>query len=59
MRMKDVEAVEAAAMAAGCIVPTKDIVQNTNKFLAPMRTRKAATTNQKRLQHQILECNGM
>jgi hypothetical protein len=43
--MKDVKAVEAAAMAAGCAVPTKDIVQKTSNFLAPMLTRKAATPN--------------
>jgi hypothetical protein len=46
-RMKAVMAMETTATTAGCTVPTKDIVQNTSKFLAPMRTRKAATTNQK------------
>jgi hypothetical protein len=44
-RMKDVKAVEAAATAAGCTAATKDILQNTSKFLAPMQTRKAATPN--------------
>jgi hypothetical protein len=31
--------------ATGCSDPTKDIVQSTGKFLAPMRTRKVATPN--------------
>jgi pyruvate-formate lyase len=43
--MKDVKAVEAVAMAAGCTVPTMDIVQKTSKVLEPMQTRKAVTPN--------------
>jgi hypothetical protein len=49
MRMKDVKAVEATATAAGCTVPTKDIVWPTGKFLAPPE----------RLRHQNSECDGM
>jgi hypothetical protein len=35
-RLKDVKAMEAAAKTTGCTVPTKDVVQPTSKFLAPI-----------------------
>jgi hypothetical protein len=38
-RMKYENGVKSAGVATGCTEPTKDYVQSTSKFLAPMQTR--------------------
>jgi hypothetical protein len=45
-RLKDAKAEKEAGTATGYTVPTTEIVQRTtSKYLAPMRTRKDATSN--------------